>query len=202
MNAEYRIQKIQMTPSQRTKKPLKTRPTCDKGVVSRPTITVNKRAGNYPCGWLLQTVCKHILLCIMLQTFSSLHFKSMCNYLSAINCRSVEAEFGQCLNQHTGNILKPKQMWRYHTNMTSRVTTMNMYHNNMTVCWKSYSAGIRASWRRGWIDLHFLKHWVKPLESHYPNSDTCGGLNLLGWCNMLHYWGHKSLFLSQNWNTT
>lgn len=70
----------------------------------------------------------------------------MCNYLSAINPRSVE--FGQCLNQHTGNVPKPKQKWRYHTNVTSRVTTMNMYHNNTTVCWKSYSAVNRSQTER------------------------------------------------------
>lgn len=78
------------------------------------------------------------------RTFSSLHFKSMCNRFSAICFGSVEAAFGQCLNQHTGNVPKPKQMWRYHTNVTSWVATMNMYNNNMTVCWKSYSAGIRT----------------------------------------------------------
>lgn len=58
------------------------------------------------------------------------------NHVSAICFGSVEPMFGQCFNQHIGKVSKPKQMWRYHTNVTSRVATMNMYNNNMTVCWQ------------------------------------------------------------------
>lgn len=50
-------------------------------------------------------------------------------------------------NLHSEKVSKPKHMWRYHTNVTSRVTTLNMHNNNMTACWQWYRTGIRAIWQ-------------------------------------------------------
>ena len=84
----------------------------------------------------VDSCCRPFLLCSTSErTFCSLHFET-CNRVSAICFESVEPVFGKCIYRHTEKVSEPKQMWRYHTNVTSGVAATNVYNNNMTLCWQ------------------------------------------------------------------
>lgn len=75
----------------------------------------------------------------------------MCNRLSARIC------LASALTSTLERFLNPKQMWRYHTKVTSGVAAANVNENNRAEGWKSYSTGIGTDCQNCLIYIYVLK---------------------------------------------